>query len=690
MRSLPSTFPRLLAPLALAAVAASWLWAAPVVTIAAQGPNSPIAALTRMPGRGAPRPSDDLALLADPGADAASRAAAAKRLLATTDPEFQRTIADLLVPTPETAVARSTLVLEIRASSNAPNWLVAPLAKLAAGSSASEQVPILDALGSIRSRESVRALLPFTASPSPAPVRDAAFAALMRLTGRTEFGKDPEAWRTWFADVEWRSEAEWLRILNEGLAQGLDRAARERDRWITRTVEAERKAYVEGTQPAARAALLASFLRDDLAPLRRLGVDLLNRELANARAIDESVSLAALGLLRDPHPDLRQAGAELASILNPPGAAAALTSALLTENDPGVAAALLRSAAASPAASVRPVVMRWLSTPGPAQRPAMDAAAALIDRSLVDPDEVRPALLAALRAIDPAELPGSGLRMLSSLGTDEDRLAVATQLTAPTPARRMQAAEALAIHPDYLPQLIAAAADDPALYQVACRAIAAHNATINGYLAALPLPAVNDNARREGLLAIVERMDRRDLLTAARRTENLALREMVLSRLTSVPLRPPADATGIVGPEPTVIGGLLLLAETRLQLRQPAGALAAIEALTPVHAAVDPAECDRIRTVSLLWLNRLDEAKALTTPLSIWLDGLELSADLAHAADILAAIDSRFAPPLAEADLSRLTALRSRILPQMGPPAPSTTSTPTSSSSPIADAPPSR
>lgn len=682
--------PRLFAPLALVASATSWMWAMPAVVVAAETPRQPVASLEPAPRRGSPRPPEDLALLADPNADPASRAAAVKRLLSLTDPDQQRSVADLLVPTPETAAARSALIREIRAASNAPNWLVAPLARLAAESPTTEQLPIIDALGSIRSRESIRALLPFTASSSPAPVREAAFAALTRLTGRTEFGRDAAAWRTWFADVEWRSEAEWLRILNEGLAQGLDRAARERDRWITRTVEAERKAYVEGTQPAARTALLASFLRDDLAPMRRLGVELLNRELANARPIDESVSLAALGLLHDPHPDLRQAGAELASILNPPGAAAALTNALLTESDPSVAAALLRSAAASPAGSIRPVVMRWLSTPGPAQRPAMDVAAALLERSLVDPDEVRPTLLAALRSIDAAELPGSGLRMLSALGTDEDRLAVATQLASPTPARRTQAVEALAIHRDYLPRLISAAANDPALYLTVCRAIAAHDPTIDGYLAALSLPALSDNARREGLLAIVERMDRRDLLTAARRTENLTLREMVLSRLTSVPLQPPAGATGVVGPEPTVIGGLLLLAETRLELRQPAGALAAIEALSPVSAAVDPAECDRIRTVALLWLNRLDEAKALTTPLSIWLDGLELCADLAHAADILAAIDSRFTPPLADADLARLNALRERILPQMGPPAPPTAATPTSSSSPVADVPPSR
>src|SRR5690606_11159559 len=111
----------------------------------------------------------------------------------------------------------------------------------------------------------------------------------------------------------------------------------------------------------------------------------------------------------------------------------------------------------------------------PAQRPAMDAAAALVDRGLIDPSDIRDRLLASLRQVDLTGLPGSGLRLLSTLGDEDDRLAVASQLGSPTPARRIHAAEALAAHSIYLPRLIDAAQHDTALYLIVCRAIAAHD-----------------------------------------------------------------------------------------------------------------------------------------------------------------------------------------------------------------------
>lgn len=643
----------------------------------AAGPiPSPFVVARVSPRSPATRTSDDLALLRDAAADPASRAAAARRLLISDDPSARPPISDILSSqTPDDA--RPILIREIRALSTAPGWLLPPLAAAAHAAQPADLPAILDAAGSIRTRDSVRLLLSYTDATHPAPVRDAAFAALARLTGRSDLNTDAVAWKTWFESVQWLPEAEWLRVLAEGLAERADRVTRSRDRWASRAVEAIRRVYVDETRPAERSAMLAAMLGDEMATLRRLGVELANREIANGRLLDGPVVRAAIDLLRDPHPDLRRAAAELVYATTPPDAGAALSGALLTENDPTVAAALLRAVPTWPSATVKPIVIRWLGQPGPAQRPAIEAAAALLERGLIDDAATTEAVLAALRSTQLSELPGAGLRLMALLGTEEDRAAIRSLLVSPTPARRLQAAEALAAHNAYLPSLIDAARTDPALFLTCCRATASASPTVEGFLTAASLPAPNDDTRAEGLSLIVAKMNRRDLPVAARQVDDPFLRELLLRPLTTLSLSSPVEP-----PDPAVISGLLLLIQTRLDIRQPAGALAAADLLVPLQDAVDQQELLSLRTIALLWLNRIDEAASLRPlpPISAWLDGLERSIDLAHAPDILAAIDRLFTQQLDPADKARLDDLRAKVSAGiMGPPSPlSPRSTPAS------------
>lgn len=620
-------------------------------------------------GTRSPRGTDDLAVLTDATADAATRSAAARRLLATDDPSTRAAVAAILT-SGESGDARTALIREIRGIPSAPAWLLPPLAETALSATGADRVAVIDAVGSIRTRDAVRLLLAHTEPAQPQPVRDAAFAALARLTGR-DLGPDAAAWRAWFEPVQWLPEAEWLRVLTEGLAQGMDRVTASRDRWLSRAVEAHRRLYVEETRAPERSAMLAALLRDETASLRRLGVELATREIANAKLLDTPVQQALVDLLRAAQPDLRRAAADLVYAAVPPETAeAALSEALLTETDPTVAAALLRAMAARPSPRVRPVVLGWLARPGPAQRPAIDAAAAMLNSGmLVDPTS-QEAVLEALRSTDLSELPGSGLRLLALLGTEADRAAIASLLASPTPARRLQAAEALAAYGAFLPRILEAAKSDAGLFLTTSRAAAAASPTPEMFLTVSALPAPNEEARREGLLLIASRIDPRDLAAAAQRIEDLRLRELLLMPLLDVPLPAAPPGAAPAPPEPSIVAGLLLLARTRLELRQPAAALAALEPLSTMGASIDP-QIDAVRCVALLWLNRVDEALELSAPASAWVEGLERCARLPHALDILDAIDLAFPGGPPEPERSKLQDLRALVAAEvMGPPEP--------------------
>src|SRR5690606_22856660 len=100
--------------------------------------------------------------------------------------------------------------------------------------------------------------------------------------------------------------------------------------------------FLAAVDVQARSSHLAALLRDDLPMLRRLGIDLVNRELANARELGPQVGTATLELLKDPSADVRSAGADLVDRLIPNGASIALHEAIAREQNPNVLAKLIR------------------------------------------------------------------------------------------------------------------------------------------------------------------------------------------------------------------------------------------------------------------------------------------------------------------------------------------------------------
>ncbi len=608
--------------------------------------------------------------LRDPTADEATRAAAAVRALASTDPEVREALTWLMRAEGGQPEAMQAILEAAAGTANLPAWMLEPCRELAIHpqTPAARRTQAIQAIGSIRTREAVRTLIAWldeAAQPELRELREHTSRALVRQTGRHDLGADARRWREWFAQIEWLPELEWRTLLSQNLAAAADRATRERDRSTSMLLDSLRERFQDGQTSQQRSAMLVQFLRHEVSAIRRLGIQLTRQELANARSLEPTVARAAEALLGDPSREFRRQAAELLGILSPTDGGQAIAAALVQEEDPDVVAPLLRSAARNPSPELASVVVRWLGGPETCREPALGAAAALYAAGhLTEPQDLR-TLRDALRDIPIDDLsPGTNgtLAMYYTLGDESDRAKVRELLTASDPVRRRSAADLLANDPLATDAIISAAMNDPMLLKAAARAVALHRSTIDGYEAVSRLPASSDAARREVMLEVASELPPRDLLAAALNADDATYREAILSRLTDTQ---ELQAFGIwrsmrQTPHPAVISGLLLLCSTRLELGQPAGALEVLTDLQPIAPLIDAEEYEGLRTVALLWLNRIDEAIQGRGSVDAWLDGLERAIRLPHATDIAVAIDARFASLNGE-HAARLRELRSRI-----------------------------
>src|SRR5262249_16478525 len=105
--------------------------------------------------------------------------------------------------------------------------------------------------------------------------------------------------------------------------------------------------------------------------------------------------------------------------------------------------------------------------------------------------------------------------------------------------------------------------------------------------------------------------------------------------------------------------GIILLARSRLALKRPDLALIALDALP--GALSDPITPQRLRTIALLWTNRIPEAAALDSPPDAWLDGLEAAVGEPPARPLVTEIRPRCGPTLSQEQHKRLDRLAARI-----------------------------
>ncbi|QOI99437.1 MAG: hypothetical protein HRU70_02620 [Phycisphaeraceae bacterium] len=617
----------------------------------------------------------------------AERARAARAALSVeTDEPTRKAVEDALAR----GVSDPTTHELLRAAARAPSlpaWFERSLLALASAAPDADTAPIARALASARTRDAARALLTIAervAAPEP---RAAAIDALVTLSGRDDLGPDTAAWRRWLDDAAAWDETRWLRELSWGQAARAERLAASRGGAVRRLVESLRQVHL-ATPAAERSALLAGMLRDDLDEVRRLGVELVGRELEAGQRPDQTVELAAIALLGHQDATVRAEGARLLGQLVPDNAAGAVAIALAREHDPRAAAAMLRLASRWPGAALLEASASWLESPRAradraswptpwirqARAAAIDACWALFRAGYLYHPDQRARVLRALREIPLAELTPAGCMLRVSLGSADDRDQIRTLLRGPDPALRIAAGEALVAFPRHLDTIIDAAAHDPQLIDVAARGVVLHRQTGDGFSRLADLPFASPQDRRSTLSSVAAMIPAPDVLRAAERVApDMPLQESVLSVLprTERIISERADPANLAA----IAEGLVRLADLRLRIGRPAEAVAALDALPDIDTVRgSPDEARRLRTIGFVLLNRLDEAEALAPSPEDFLAALEAAADLPHAETVGKRVLARAEPDMTDGQRERLSRVLAEIArakdPRPAPPSP--------------------
>lgn len=663
-------------PSILAAVAAAL-----IATAASGSPGQPPASAPAtaqpQPIPASATPADLLTLITDPASAPPIRDRAADRLIAFA--ESHREAADLIRVHLATAgpAAPSTAAL-FRAVARAPvaaDALFEPFTAVLSQASADQLPGLLPALASWRTREALRLLLAYANPGQPAPVRDAAFQALARLTGRDDLGANAEAWSRYADESASLSEAQWETRLTAALAARADALAARESAALARVTDSLRRLYLS-TPSDQRSTLLATLLLDDLEQTRALGFELAARELSSTHRLDQPVAEACLKLLTHASARARQNAALLLYQLSPPGAGPAISAALAHESDPEAAAALLAASERWPDPANLARVTDWLSRADTAtltRVPAARAALALARAGYLYDADARDHILSAIRGLPPGSLPPAAGPLLILLGDDDDRAAAARLLTADSPALRVATAEAAVVYPELLPSLLAAAEADPQLWDAAVRAATMHAASAESFFELAALPASSPDARREGLRFFASVLPAGQIIAAAEKLPgDDPLRELVLT-----PLLDPARRLSLNPESPAYqlnVRGLLMLARARLDARRPDEALLALDAAPDPTDPADVARLTSLRARALLALGRAEQALALNASADDWLDGLEPVADDRDTLGLIEVFASAF-DSLSPQQQQRLEAIRARAA---AAPAPETVGPPPS------------
>lgn len=308
---------------------------------------------------------------------------------------------------------------------------------------------------------------------APPSQRAPVVAALVAMTGRADLGESPDAWKEWLTRHRHLPPIAWRALLARGLrerSQLLDQ--RERD-LLRALVDTTRRLYA--ALPADdRPATLARMLKDAEPAIRLAATEILLRELERGVQPSSEVASAVVGLLDDSQASIRQAAAVLVDRIVPEGSAARLSVALRREQDPDVAAVMLRAFRRSPDATAIDAVLRWLEHGEPTRVVAMRAVLSLLDAGFVPTEAQRSRMLTQVDPQQTASLTPAGVQVLARLGGESGLDLVRSMLFASRPEIRRAAADALLSRAQFVDDLLLAAEADPHLLTRAADAIATH------------------------------------------------------------------------------------------------------------------------------------------------------------------------------------------------------------------------
>lgn len=354
---------------------------------------------------------------------------------------------------------------------------------------------------------------------------DAVFRTLVAQTGRADLGADPDAWRRWWAEIEWIPEAEWLRRVAGWQAERAGQLETRLTRADRRLADLARAQY-SLTPDAERPAFLLTLIGDELGTLRGVGLDLATRAVLDARPLPDELFNAVAARLREDAAGNRARAARLIAAAGIDRFGSALSDAIELERDHAAAAAILDALAiSSPPGPFSAASASWLNHP-----PTAPSAARALLRAIDTGAELDPETLELARGvIEPdagVSLGSAGVALFGRLSSDESFLRLAPLLTHDDAGVRNAAGAALAGRAAGLPALLEACRAEPGFFLHAARAITAHNPTAAGWTDLSGIIGAPDESLRLVIAALTDS----EALTAAQAEPDPSRVLMLLDR----------------------------------------------------------------------------------------------------------------------------------------------------------------
>ncbi len=597
------------------------------------------------------------------GTVAEDRAEAARALVADSSTEAAGFVLAALVAG---APGGPAVVQAVLHSELPPEWLRAGLTDIASGEAGPGRADALVALTRWHDLSTVRLIVDRLAAEPLLSVaeRRAVYSALhlaLATDAPSRPADTPSAWASWIADWESRGQEAWA----EALAGRQHAVAREQAQGLDAATTELRGAYrrLYALLPdEERSPFIAGLIGSETPGVSSLGYDLASQSLLNARPLGPEVLQAAFRSGLSDDIARRSQAASLVARMGVAGdseATEALRDWVAREEAPAVAARLLRTISTAPELVTPATIARtvqWASGADPAAASAaLESALVFIQDDRLTEDQRDQLRRAAERQLAGSPTPAA-VRVIGALG---DPALLVPSLQSSDVAVVNTAARVLAGKPGFAREVVEAARATDALFGVAATALLTNGPTAQGVRTLLTLPAPSAGERAALLAAHFRAMPLSEQEVAAGLLDAPSLRAACLAHIGVEGFFTPLAEDDY--PRAAALAGML--AQTHLELRDPGAAVSGLQFLPPGMQSVESAS---LKIHALLWLGRMDEARAIADEhqeagVGPWLDGLRDALALEHAAEIARLIQEAHGPTLTEQERIRYQALVGRL-----------------------------
>jgi len=460
------------------------------------------------------------------------------------------------------------------------------------------------ALGYHHSKAIADVLFNLVSAERPLPVRTAAARALAMLTFTEQGGLNH--WQPWWDQHQKLSDDTWYESILRNASTSRSRLIKRSGQIEDRLSELQQQLYRTMAQ-GDRPAYLASMLDDPLETIRRLAIDLCVQRLIDNQPINTELRLSLLARLNDPIAHIRQGAVRLLRDLSHEQAADVVAQRLElhNESDPNVLQAYLHLMARMPRAAVVDPALEWLTNEflGTAAASALAAAA---KQELLSANQTVKAATMVRSLLHDDQIPHSEfVELLGQVGGDIDWQRIAYWMDSNDEGIKLTAAKVWADSRQPL-KILLEHAGDPVIQQIVIAAARRRGFLPESLQTLVAHKPEQDQAIQAWQLAVVAvalRVEPNVVLQAnnalALRNESLDLRQRLLSsainRLAAGPIRAQSGKTHSASESNASAWIELLLArsDVRLIAGNPPQALADLERLTSLTAAMDPDQLDR-------------------------------------------------------------------------------------------------